>query len=159
MLAGKFSEALAQSEKASEIDRDEAHTNLGITLLAMGRIDEGVKELEAAAKFGGSSFFKGNLAFAYALSGRKDEALKLAEEIKADKNEARASYHLAYIYAGLGEKEQALNFLEKAYEEHAIIAYPLFTVEPFFASLRQDPRFKELAKKMGLDKSQPDIRL
>ena len=61
------------------------------------------------------------------------------------------SYALADVYAGLGEKAKAIDCLEEAYREHALFTFPLFVVEPFLANLRDEPRFKELARKVGLD--------
>ncbi len=153
-LAGKFDEALEQHSKASEMEPEAGHTTLGITLLLMGRIEEGVKELEQALKRGGTSFFKVNLAYAYAVSGRREEALKLAEEIKAD-SKGPDSYGLASVYAGLGEKEEAMNWLEKAYDERMLFTLPLFIYEPFLATLRGEPRFKELTRKMRLNEFSP----
>lgn len=55
----------------------------------------------------------------------------------------------APIYAALGEYEQALDWLEKAYEDHSS---PLawLKVDPWFDGLRDDPRFAELLRRVGL---------
>ena len=103
---------------------------------------------------GGSSFFKGNLGCAYAISGRKEDAQRILNDIKADTNRAPRSYALANIYACLGEKEEALDWLERAYEDRSIYTFPLLHIEPFLANLREEPRFKELVRKMGLEKYQ-----
>lgn len=54
----------------------------------------------------------------------------------------------ALIYTGLGEKDQAFDWLEKAYEERQPY-FNLFKVEPVFDSLRSDPRFVSLLKRIG----------
>ncbi len=51
------------------------------------------------------------------------------------------------IYAGLGEKNQAFTWLEKAYEERASRLIWLKT-EPMIDSLRSDPRFGELLRRL-----------
>jgi tetratricopeptide (TPR) repeat protein len=137
-----------------ELEPNSSHTNYGITLVVMGEIEEGVRELETALKIGGSPFNKTNLGYAYGVAGRRSDALKMAEEIKAEQNKAPGSYGLACIYAGLGEKDEALDWLVKAYQARMIFTFPLLIVEPFLANLREEPRFKELAKKMGLGKYQ-----
>ena len=52
-------------------------------------------------------------------------------------------------YASLGDKDKALEWLEKAYEQHS--GYFLAcNCEQTFDSLRPDPRFQALLKKIGL---------
>ncbi|MGB7068573.1 MAG: hypothetical protein WBD22_03705 [Pyrinomonadaceae bacterium] len=56
---------------------------------------------------------------------------------------------LAVLYAALGDREQALALLEKAYSEHDVQLIFL-GVEPNFDSLRDDPRFQDLMRRVGL---------
>jgi len=150
--ARRFSEALELFHKALELDPDSAagHTNLGIAYILMGRTEDGVRELEKAMSMRGT-LPKGNLGYAYAVAGRREDALRLLEEIKAEPHVGQRSYALACIYAALGEKAKALDWLEKAYEERAIFVWPMLPFEPALASLREEQRFKELVKKLGLD--------
>ena len=60
-----------------------------------------------------------------------------------------AAEELVAAYAGLGEKGKAFHWLEKAFEEHSGPLYKL-RIEPTFASLRTDPRFQAVAKRVGL---------
>jgi tetratricopeptide (TPR) repeat protein len=153
-LAGMSPEALAHFEKALEMNPDSAitHSDLGLHLIYIGRIEDGVKELEKALSLSGDSvFFKGNLGWAYGISGRRGEALKLAEEIRAASKTMPVASYVASVYAGLGEKGEALDWLEKAYQDHSIIYNPLFTVDQAFANLHEEPRFRELIRKLGLD--------
>ena len=56
---------------------------------------------------------------------------------------------IAMDYAALGEKDQAFVWLEKAYAEKSdAISY--IKVDPDADSLRSDPRYAALLKKMGL---------
>jgi Flp pilus assembly protein TadD len=151
-FAGRFSDAMEHHQKASEMNPDSAHTNLGATLILMGRIKDAVNEFEKSLAVGRSAFHKGNLGYAYAVAGRREDALRLINEIKSETNKAIASLALAGIYAGLGEKDEDMNWLEKAHEDHTIVAFPMFTLDPSFATLRKEPRFNGLVRKMGLDK-------
>jgi len=54
------------------------------------------------------------------------------------------------VYLGLGEKEKALERLEKCYEDRDPQCWPL-KVEPFYDSLRTEPRFQALLKKVFPD--------
>jgi hypothetical protein len=56
---------------------------------------------------------------------------------------------IAVVYAELGEKDQAIHWLEKAYAERSTFMVSLKT-EPSLDSLRSDPRFAELLRRVGL---------
>jgi len=53
------------------------------------------------------------------------------------------------IYCLLGEKEQAISWLEKAYEEKLGILI-ILGGEPVFDSLRSEPRFQALLRKLDV---------
>jgi hypothetical protein len=60
----------------------------------------------------------------------------------------------AIVYGALDEKDKAFAWLEKAYEERD----PQLTylkVGPRFDPLRQDPRFKEVLRRVGLADNLP----
>jgi len=60
-----------------------------------------------------------------------------------------APYPLAAAYAGMNRKEAAMEWLESAYEEHSDqITY--IGKDPRFDSLRNEPGFQELLRKIGL---------
>ncbi|HYB76051.1 MAG TPA: tetratricopeptide repeat protein, partial [Nitrososphaerales archaeon] len=153
--AGRFSQALDSHNKAIEMAPIAGHTNLGVTYVMMGRLDDAIKEFERAKALGGTAFFGGNLGYAYALVGRREEALKILDEIKSQPNKGSVNYAMANVYAGLGDKDKALDYLERAYQEHTLFAFPLFIVEPFLVNLRDEPRFKELVRKVGLEGVHP----
>ncbi|HXW37257.1 MAG TPA: tetratricopeptide repeat protein, partial [Nitrososphaerales archaeon] len=145
--AGRLSDALAEFMTTSQMDSDMGHGSIGMVLSLMGRHEEAVNELRKAYEIYQTSAYLGDLGYAYAVSGRKEEALKAIEEIKS-RPRGHASRALASVYAGLGENGTAVDWLERAYEERAL--NPSFNVDPALASLRQEPRFKALAAKMGL---------
>jgi hypothetical protein len=53
-------------------------------------------------------------------------------------------------YLGLGDREHAFAWLERAYQEQSSILQ-FVKVHPFFDRLREDPRFAELVRRVGLD--------
>ena len=87
---------------------------------------------------------------AYAKAGRRDKA---EEMIRKFREIARTQYvptlRLASIYAALGDKDKACDEFQKAFEERD---WELFrsNVDPYFSSLRGDPRFKEMLKRLNL---------
>jgi hypothetical protein len=56
------------------------------------------------------------------------------------------------IHVGLGDMDRAFEYLEKAYLERESFMATINTL-PFFDSMRSDPRFGTLLKKMGLEKN------
>jgi len=59
-------------------------------------------------------------------------------------------YCIASLYFVFGEIEQGFDWLERAYEERDYWLVRIKVDSPF-DSVRSDPRFKELLKKVGLD--------
>jgi len=55
---------------------------------------------------------------------------------------------IAVVYAGLGDKDKAFEWLEKAYRQHYF--HILIKIDPKFKTLRSDPRFADLLRRMGV---------
>jgi class 3 adenylate cyclase/TolB-like protein/tetratricopeptide (TPR) repeat protein len=85
----------------------------------------------------------------YALAGDTAKAKTLLEKVSSE-NRLKAPYHLAYVYTSLNEHDSALNQLELAYKTHDI-GLILVKLDPIFDPIRNEPRFKELLKKMRLE--------
>ena len=87
---------------------------------------------------------------AFAKQGKRAEAeeqIRLLRELS--KTRYIRPYYLASIYATLGDKDKAFAELERSFTERDCYLGRL-TVDPFMDPLRDDPRFKELRKRMGL---------
>ena len=59
-------------------------------------------------------------------------------------------WDIAIVYIGLRDKDHAFEWLEKAYADRSY-TIPLLRTHPIFDSLRSDPRFAALLKKVGLE--------
>ena len=95
-----------------------------------------------------------SLARAYWESGQEAEALKLADELKKmyEENDiGNVAIRLAQIYLNLNDKDQALKWLEKACEKRDPLLLAINTWTSW-DPLRQDPRFKSVLLKMGLER-------
>jgi TolB-like protein len=94
-------------------------------------------------------------AGAVAGSGNRAEALRILEDLQRNRQNRGASNDyippgvLGYGFASIGEKEQAFAWLDKAYQVHDP-ALANLKVDPAFDSLRSDPRYADLLKKVGL---------
>ena len=107
------------------------------------------EELQKAMQLsGGSPTCAANLARAYAASGKQVEAVVLLNDLT---NRSTPGYahapEIAMVYAALGDKDQALTWLEKAFEDRS---NPGVLLRPGFDSLRSDPRFQDLVRRIGL---------
>jgi hypothetical protein len=62
-----------------------------------------------------------------------------------------ATSRIACIYGALGDKARAFDELNKAFEARDWELFRL-NVDPYWKPLRDDPRFKELVKRLNLPK-------
>lgn len=69
--------------------------------------------------------------------------------IELEDNPSRDAYRIAQCYALLGEKDLALQYLERAYQLHLSDLLTL-DADPELDSLRSDPRFLALRRRIGL---------
>jgi tetratricopeptide (TPR) repeat protein len=88
------------------------------------------------------------LANSYAAAGIRSEALKLLEQLHELRGQKYVmAYWMAGIYCSLKDKEEAFQWLDRALEERSSqLAY--VNVDPRFDSLRPDPRFHDLLRRM-----------
>jgi TolB-like protein/DNA-binding winged helix-turn-helix (wHTH) protein/Tfp pilus assembly protein PilF len=152
--ARRYDEAIRELRSVLVVRPDyaTAHWFLGSALIANGQPTEAIPVLEKAASLSDRSpAVLGVLVRAYAHAGRDAKALRVLAELKRRQQKGyvpAAAFVNAYL--GLGEHEQAFVWLERAYQEHSIILQYL-KVNPFFDPLRDDPRFKDLVRRVGLD--------
>jgi len=89
------------------------------------------------------------LGVAYALEGNNAEAMKLLNELQERAKRSYVTpYFIAIVSRALGEKDQALAWLNKAYDDRSWYLMEL-KVSAEVDSVRSDPRFQTLYKKMN----------
>ena len=149
----EYGQAIEQLKKTLEIDPNFplTHRYLALAYGENGRYEEAVTELnKTIALAGRRPLYVASLGYIHALSGKRAEADKmLVELIERAKTEYVNPYDIAFVYAGLGEKEKAFAWLEKAFQERTIAIVSL-KVDPYWDSLRTDPRFTDLLRRVGL---------
>ena len=91
------------------------------------------------------------LGLALAASHQPAEARKILDQLKERSQQTYVQpMWLAVIYIALGEKDQAFDWMQKAYEDRsAWLVY--LKVDPLFDSVRQDARFTDLMRRVGLN--------
>jgi tetratricopeptide (TPR) repeat protein len=87
---------------------------------------------------------------AYAKIGRRDKAEEMIQRFReVEKTQYIPTSRIASIYGALGDMDQAMAELTKGFEARDWELYRS-NVEPYMYSLRNDPRFAELVKKLNL---------
>jgi TolB-like protein/thioredoxin-like negative regulator of GroEL len=147
--AGRHEEALEEFQKALAMDptRVDFQARIATSSVMLGRCDEA---LRAVAKMHAIAYTFDGMTIGYVLAvcNRKDEARALAVDLESRASRTpAAAEELVSLYAGLGEKDKAFKWLERAYAERSGPLYKL-RVEPTFVSLRSDPRFEAIVKRM-----------
>ena len=150
-FARQYDQAIEQYRKTLELDPNFflPHTFLGLAYVQKSMYKEGIAELEKAVAISPSNLSLAFLGYGYAVAGRRLEAQKVLDQLnEISKEKYVPALHRALICAGLVEKDKAFEWLEKAYEEHFIIA---IKVHPAYDPLRSDPRFADLLRRMNLN--------
>jgi eukaryotic-like serine/threonine-protein kinase len=150
--AQKTDEGVDQLRKTLEMDPAfvVAHHRLALCYERKGNYDAAIDEFKKISDLGAKSVGAAALGQAYALAGKRNEAQKaLAELQDLSKQRYVSPSVFALIYAALGDKDQAFAWLEKSIEEHDLITVRL-KVDARFDSLRSDPRFAALVRRVGL---------
>jgi tetratricopeptide (TPR) repeat protein len=152
--ARRLDEAIAQFDRTLTLDPNffAARYALGTAYHAKGKYGEAIAEFRKALALNDDPWVKALLARSLAKSGQRDEAVKLLGELQSESaNRYVASSGMAVVLGALGEKDKAFVWLEKEVTDRTPRA-PLFSVNPVFDDLRDDPRFADLVRRVAAAK-------
>jgi len=126
---------------------------LGMAYREKAMYEEAIQAFQKARTFDeGNTWVRAELGHAYALSGNISQAQKVLEELKRlSKRRYVPPDNIALVYLGLGKKDLTFEYLEKAYQDRSV-GLSWLKADPVFDSLRSDPRFMALLKRIGLEK-------
>ena len=152
-MARRFDESIGVLRKVIESDPEFsiAYWYLAGSCFANERWGEGIAAIQKFVELSaGSVIALSALGYGYGSAGMKDEAFKILERLDGlSKDRYVGSLWRAVVWMGLGEKKETLENLEKAYlEKESILA--CIKVWPAFDSVRSEPRFQAVLKKMNL---------
>lgn len=152
-LGGQYDRAIEAERETLKLDPSFAVARgyLGQAYLEKQMYNAAIEEFRKTVLLSPADFArKAELANAYARAGQRAQAEEIIHEfLNAPRGKYISPYDWAVVYVGLGDKERALAWLEKAFEERNGRMVNV-TVHPQFASLRGDPRFQDLLRRMGL---------
>jgi serine/threonine-protein kinase len=150
--ARQYDQAIEMSRKAIEMHAGGigAWNAIGLSYVQKGMLAEATAAFEKAGSFGRRSHKSASLVGLYVRLGRRAEAEELVEKWKARPREDFGhAESMAIACAGIGDKDEAFRWLEIAYQTRWR-GLPGIKIDSDYDSLRSDPRFDALLKKMGL---------
>jgi len=149
----QYDEAVAQLLRTVELDPNYPMTCwiLGLVYRKTARFDLAISAGEKAVNLsGGSPLMRAALAQTFATAGEAKEAIQILDDLqKLAKERYVVPHFFAGIYVGLGDHDRALEYLEKSYAEHCHWLIYLH-IDPNMDDLRDDPRFQDLLRRVGL---------
>jgi eukaryotic-like serine/threonine-protein kinase len=155
LYSRQYSEAIEQAKKVIEIDPNyaNAYLHLSQAYLYTGKYDLWLDQWEKAATLNNNgedlAMIK-SMKEKYAKSGLRGALLRSAEY---QEEESKRQYVdpalIAMTYAALGDKDKAFAQLDKAAAQKSVFL-TYIKVMPDYDSLRSDPRYSALLKRMGL---------
>jgi serine/threonine protein kinase/Tfp pilus assembly protein PilF len=151
-LAGRNDQAVEQLRKVLDIDPkfSPARRILEEVYAHMGKHKEAVAEREKALSLSGGPELAASIEEDFTKSGYKGVLQSWLDGLtELSKHSYVSSYSIAESYMRMDEKQKAFEWLEKAFEEHDSGLVSV-AVEPMFESIRSDPRFKEIVRRMKL---------
>jgi serine/threonine protein kinase/tetratricopeptide (TPR) repeat protein len=154
--ARRYDEAIEQLRRTVELDPNYPVTYwiLGLLLRKMGCYDLAIIEGEKGVKLSnGSPLMRAALAHSLGAADRTREAVQILDDLtKLAEQKYVAPYFFAGIHIGLGENDRAMEYLEKSYQEHSHWLVYLH-MDPSMDGLRDNPRFQDLLRRVGLPQS------
>jgi tetratricopeptide (TPR) repeat protein len=150
----QYDRAIEESRRviALEPNLSNLHLNLGRAYVQKGMYDEGIAEIRKGVELsGGNASRVALLAWALARTGNRSEATKVLDESlrRLANGEEVSKVRIAATFGALGDRDQAFAWLEKAYQERSPVLV-IVKVDPILDSLRSDPRFADLLRRVGL---------
>jgi tetratricopeptide (TPR) repeat protein len=150
LIVNRYDDAIAQLRKARRLVPGSplVHTGLHTAFYLKGMYEEAFEENRAWFADAGDHEVEAALARGYAEAGYPG-AMRLAADTLAARSNYNKPMEIAALYASAGKKDQALEWLENAFETRDP-NIPYLGAIPHFDSLRDDPRYEELLRRMNL---------
>jgi TolB-like protein len=151
-LVGRYDDAMAQCRDALRTAPNNfvAHTGLLAALHQKGMYEQALEHARARLAIYGGPEVQAALDRGYAVAGYRGAMALVAETLVAQSRRAYVSpIDIAEYYAYAGNKDQTLDWIEKGLDAREPNT-PYIHIVPLFASLRNEPRFGEVLRRMNI---------
>lgn len=152
--SGEYDKAIALLQKRLDLYPDAPFVNLllGRAYTAKGVCVDAIHYLRRGVTLSdGSPEYLSRLGYAYGTCGNRVEAVRTVAQLEQLSQRRYVSpFDIAIVYAGLGQKDQAFHWLDEAVASRASEMVNLNRFDGVLDSLRPDPRFAELKRRVGL---------
>jgi TolB-like protein/DNA-binding winged helix-turn-helix (wHTH) protein len=151
-FARDYDRAIEQLQVVLEMDPAFSHGHMiQNAYAAKGMYKEAITDIENGKRgAGGGPWYWSAKARVYGQWGHQAQARQALEALEEmNKRHPVDPAPLALAHLGMGHREEALRWLEKAYEQHSN-GMATLKVEPIYDSVRSDPRFQVLLRRVGL---------
>jgi len=149
--ARRYDEAIRASQQALDLDPSRVNALWWLGLSYAGKRDfpNSIACLRKAVSMDDGPVFRALLGHVYGRSGERAEALGILKELATMSRQRYVSpVDFAVVYAGLGDADLTFEWMEKAYRARATRVHELGSV--YFDSVRSDPRYADLMRRVGL---------
>lgn len=157
VIARQYDPAIGQLRKTLEMEPSFVLTReyLGLAYLKSGMPKEAITECErAAAVVYASPYTFSTLGYVYAVCGKKADAQNVSTRLKMLSQRKYVSPRfMASVCVGMGELDQSFELLRAAYEDRSLQIGPGILADPTLDTLKEDPRYRNLLRLIGLDNS------
>jgi adenylate cyclase len=151
MIAGRLHDAIEEGKRTLDLDPTYAYLD---STLANAYREKGLFDQAIALYEKGEQFTRApsrGLGITYARAGRRSEAEQVLVRFLAEREKRYISAAaIGIIYAALGNMDEAFRWLERAYNDHDAVLTTI-AFYPGSQPLREDLRFIDLIKRIGLD--------
>ena len=155
--AYRFEEGIAEYERCLNIDDSfrPAVEGLGWLKSYEKKWEEAIAYFQSYQKMVGDPL-KGwyGLGYAYGKKGDKTKAKVILEKLfkrKEQQPDESLDLDFAVVYLGLGQKDKTYAYLNSAIEKQHLITIGYLASDPVFDELKDDDRYWELIRKLGLE--------
>jgi eukaryotic-like serine/threonine-protein kinase len=150
--ARQYDTSLKQSRRATEIQPDSifSYFNLARAYTQKGMYAAAITELDKGRQINPNfPLLLAERGYVEAVRKDKSAAIRtLSHLAEMAKQRYVDAYPIALVYLGLGNREKAFAQLERAYVQRSS-SMPWLKVEPKFDSVRSDPRYIDLLRRVG----------
>ena len=154
----RFHEALEfQAARLGTINTYWTYDAHGFVCLNTARYEEAIDSFNKAIAIIGRRVPRmiGWMGAAYAKQGKLDQSTKLLNELiemRKTTNAGSVNFFIAVVYSAMGKEDEAIQWLDRVYDDHDM-EMPWLISEPQLNNLHDNPRFIELARRVGFPES------